>query len=67
MKELGGNQVLIEKHQMNHRVISGLPFPRFENVKLRMIAESHFTDPDFDLAELEVSLARVEEALEESE
>lgn len=36
-------------------------------MKLRLIAESRFTDVDFDLAELEKFLARIGEGLEESD
>lgn len=34
-------------------------------MKLHLITESRLTDPDYDLAELKESLARVEEVLEE--
>ena len=41
--------------------------PKFRNEKFSLIADSRFTDdPDFSLADLEESLVRLEETLEES-
>lgn len=65
-KELEENKVLVEKRGINQRVISSM-FSQFQNEMFRLIAELRFTDPDFSLVQLEKPLARIEEALVDSQ